>query len=101
MKEATCKLYFYQMLLAVKVHNYKLYQEKYGYAYDCQMNFSVICHFWNLCKQAAQRSWQVGLRRFFTSVQPKNIQTLLLINNRTKVIIQAMLIDDEIIMCDF
>lgn len=36
MKEATCKLYFYQMLLAVKVHNHELYQEKYGYAYECQ-----------------------------------------------------------------
>jgi len=36
MKEATCKLYFYQMLLAVKVRNPEFYQEKYGYAYECQ-----------------------------------------------------------------
>lgn len=28
MKEAICKLYFYQMLLAVKVHNDELYTEK-------------------------------------------------------------------------
>ena len=42
MKEATCKLYFYQMLLAVKVHN-EFYQEKDGYAYECQSD-EFFCH---------------------------------------------------------
>lgn len=43
MEEATCKLYFYQMLLAVKVHNHEFYHEKYGYAYECQSD-EFFCH---------------------------------------------------------
>lgn len=46
MKEATCKLYFYQMLLAVKVPNHAVPGSIHDYAYECQSDeFTVICHF--------------------------------------------------------
>lgn len=51
MKEEICKLYFYQMLLAVKVHHHEFYPKKVT-----KMSFSVTCHWWNPCKQSAQHS---------------------------------------------
>lgn len=47
MKEATCKLYFYQMLLAVKVYTVmnSIEENMMMHLHVSWMNFFVICHF--------------------------------------------------------
>lgn len=45
MKEATCKLYFYQMLLAVKVIVNSVKENMVMHLHVNWMNFFVLCHF--------------------------------------------------------